>query len=250
MKWIIAAIIGALWHVLWVTWLSPISAAIPERVVEPPRVAYLSIEAQPDGYSFPDDLLALWSPSLFALPSRSGFSQSIEQEVLASHPRLEAPTLTSVYLSRVRESDDDGSPRYSVEPLSTIGGGLPPLLVERVLRNAFPAFTPSGEGVMWRLESDTIPLEEVRADALPAREPFIDQGAWVAVACVEVGPEGIVRHVYLESATDLPLRNRELVQALYRWRFKPASEDRTGKLILSYKGQPDMRRVGVEVTGP
>lgn len=140
---------AVLLHALW--GMMPISMPAAAEEEDPPQVtAY--IQALPGG----------WSPTLFSLPSITGFSGAMKQDRFETAPPLQSPLeLTEEIRIHAAGPIDEAS-----APSLSLGR---PTHVRSVLLPAPAVPEPASSG--WRLSFPLLPDRSVRLSRLPARRP-------------------------------------------------------------------------------
>ena len=232
--WLLAIPLAVSWFAVWGLLLQPFEY-MPSRSAPhfQPHVRYLATQTAGTAGGAQSDLRVMWSPVLFALPTPMGFSRASAAGEGRDHPRIQRPVIEPVLL----------------QP-APVGTGLPVVQV--------PTRPPFLDGVNFRLDgiapvfpavqasSNTLAFEFLDGLAggraldtpLPALPADLVADAWSIVAHLDVGREGGVRDVFLEVPTSSPEFNAAVAQALYHWRFAPASTAVSGVIHLHHAVRP------------
>lgn len=190
---------------------------------EPPRYTYWIENASPVGPDVWDvDPRALWSPALFALPTRVGFSPPRRKP--ASVPgALATSDAATLLLERPATPYAPGGllPRASLEASRRRDHAwASPDPVPDPLSG--PHLQPTGLSVEWPFG------EPAWLRPLDAGNPELLSGAraWEAVASVTIAADGEVTSVFLTQPTAERERNEAIVRALRRMHAEPGREGR------------------------
>ncbi|MCF7848722.1 MAG: hypothetical protein K9M45_07730 [Kiritimatiellales bacterium] len=193
----------------------------------PPSTGYLFSPTATAAASAAGDARLVWSPVLFAFPSKMGFSRDLLQERL--HTRLSFKQEREEESFLVAEDGllvgKDAVPVAKLS-LSSARRPGPPLPVSPV--------EPGGSELSSRriymapeLKSRLKGGVELSADLNKA-----GWSAWQALADVTVSEQGTVRHVFLEKPLQPPELNQAVLQTIYRLTFSPAAWPVHGRIEI------------------
>jgi len=224
-----SAVLAVVWFGFWGLLLQPADRkASAARPAKTPRVAFLPGPAARGGGVPHADLRALWSPVLFSLPTPMGFSRSVVSGDAALRLPLQQALSTPVLLAR------PAPPPHALlipSPADVLSGraAAGPLVPETPVFARAAAVT----GQAWQILLRGGLADAVwQAQPLPTAPADGSAGVWEAGAQLEVSREGVVQHVWLEAPTASSNLNNQLVHALLQWRGTPATNARTGHVLL------------------
>lgn len=202
-------------HVLWL--LTPLEYPQPPVRKEAPVVtAY--VRELPGG----------WSPTLFSLPSPTGFSGAMKEESFHTVPPLQSPL-------RLTESLRASPPEVNLpEQPMTWGERRTPTPLETVLPPPDSAAPPERAG--WRVDFLNGPDTEVRITRLPGETP--QNGKLELSGEVSFDVSGRVSSLLVHSTKKQDASVREAVNALRRMRAPDAPPDYRFRFRFSYR-QPE-----------
>lgn len=236
--WILAAVFALSWYGFWWFWLAPIQPA--GTVVAPvvPHVAVL-LSVPPGGASnVLSDARALWSPVVFSLPSRGGFSRLALTNEIGARPPLDAHPAEPIFLER---GDAPGSRGLAPE-------GLRDAMNEARKHLARAPDTGAGAAVFSIPATSAVPqvvlsdgLEDVRFQdtTVPDRPALRRDSSWEVSLHVEVGADGRVERAFLESGSASRELDSLLVRTVLAWRAEKPSGGRSGTVTFrSVNGPP------------
>ena len=228
--WVWAVLIALGWHAAWATWLA--QAHIPKRSLNPPRLAitYLpELNRDVDSTLQHGELLRVWSPSLFALPTATGFSGGLPVEQRGIKPPLDALKERALFVDRQGASNSRGGETRLAEKVA--------LEVARLTAPPPPGVTePVFETVKTRKKVDACEvffmgeLEDSGIRVLDVSQDGLDgvRGAWTAEAQLHVSEDGVVNHAFLIRRTPDEEFDRRLLSKLRAMRFQPMGTARMG----------------------
>lgn len=217
-KWIfieLAVCLAVMMHLLLFMAVRPADRSGLAGVLVPPRTHYLARPSSPS----PDqesDVRTVWSPVLFSLPSRMGFSRDMLDEKL--HTRLTFKQLddTERFLDVDRVSRSlDGTivPRNLTMAFSENAVPKPPSMESPALENrAAPRRVHMTSGLKQRLVGGIV---------LPPDLNKQGNAAWEVRADMTVSTQGAIRHVFLEQPLEDAALNQAIIRLLHGLRFKP-----------------------------
>ncbi len=201
------------------------------RIVRAPGAAlrYLPLPAEAGMDPAVADVRVMWSPALFALPSRAGFSGSTARRP-AGAPALEAPNRETALFT----PPPPASPAAAVlRPAPRDGVGLPALAFPPVFGTLAEA--PAGDRILALDDDVRSALEKAPLD--PAGPDAAAWEAWVRIAFDEAG---IPRHALIEriEPPETPPAVRVMLQRNARdWRATPGAA-REGRFHIRRSAPP------------
>lgn len=207
-----ALICTLLWFALWTLAFQP----EPVREMLPPVETNAGLRT-----ADARDIPRFSSPTLFALPSRQGFSDTFPEDRVNMTLQFESPDQPSYELppGSFREGDPNPAPLYEAVAFPRTEEHLPGSFQIR------PAIQPG------RVEYFFPPNLKNRLINQPDRNPPGELPESVRVR-LKVNADGIVERVFFET----PTQNQNLIAALMGLRFAPASEAAEGWVELRSKG--------------
>ncbi len=236
-KWVLAFVLAVASHGVWLFWLDTTWAVPREAPPAAPRWA-LAAWAENDTDHPLANILDVWSPATFALPTARGFSRALITEEISLRPPLHSPSEPALSLDRDR---------------------LRPAAVEAI-------FLPGWEQMRVKLDAQPLPLTTpVRADpvAAPVLPPapqiaYVDgvqerraehmaltedaalwgNTGWTAELTLYMDPWGVVRRVVVDQRAPDEQVTAQLVREAYAWRWTPAERSDTARVRVVYYGSP------------
>ena len=247
--WILAVAIGVLWHAAWFIWVVARPVDPRDPLARTTRASYVRLAVGERAGGGEDRAVrTLWSPVLFALPTRFGFSREVMDREVEMVPPLEAPAESSIYLKR---GDSDVSiPEIlrkvngagDMSRLGTWSGASDDL-------RAFAEAAIPDDDLRWSVQYGDVSREDVVSAVLPEGPVVYSEAAWEAVALIEIDEDGWVTGVVLEIPTESAARNRALLADLHRWRFTRADGVRRGRIALHHRSAKHAEASRIEHRG-
>jgi hypothetical protein len=156
-----------------------------------------------------------WSPVLFSLPSKMGFSRDLLEEQLQT-PTTHSPKVElESFLELDPVSRNTDAQIIPKELMLTAGGGKAPQLPVDTFTSPAKGFSSRRvymvPGLQERLLGGVVLPPELNK---PAATP------WEVRADVSISKQGTVRHVFLEHPLESTRLNRDVIQLLYGLHFK------------------------------
>jgi len=218
----LASVCSLAWFALWLTAFQP----MPERPVE-------SAPRPPAAFCPATDktLHSLQAPTLFALPSKEGFSGTFPERQVNVELSLERPRQPDTYLSRQPAAAPAPDQTQLIESIPLPQNKLPAPRAIRttVLRQPEPIalfFSPE-------LQSRAAEIKSINGiEILPVASVRIR---------LTVRPDGSVAHAFFED----PMENASLLSAIRQLRFSPATEESTGWLDIRFS--PSREKAGASL---
>lgn len=240
--WSWAVVLAVLWHVAWFTTVT--HRVPPARAYHPPRtqVAYVALPADADrGRSVQENILRVWSPALFALPTSTGFSGGATEERMGIKPPLQVPAGPAFLIART-----PSAPARETESRldRKVQSAFDRLRAAPEVGSDEPVFSPMLPSVPASLSLSFLGglstlLAEPSNLPVPAEMPA---GVWMAEAEMRVSREGHVQHVFLVQRTPTAELDQHVVKALRVLRFEPLQEALTGRVRVHYALQAPRER--------
>ena len=234
-KWVLAFMLAVASHGVWLFWLDT-TWAVPRDAppAAPPwTLATLSEDGTDQSLA---NVLHVWSPAAFALPTSRGFSRALITEEISLRPPLHSPSEPALSLDRDR---------------------LRPAAVEAI-------FLPGWEQMRVKLDAQPLPLTTpVRADPVGApilppvpQVAYVDgveerraehmaltedvhlwgHTAWTAELTLYMDPWGVVRRVIVDQRAPDEQVMAHLVREVSAWRWTPAERSDTARVRIVYYG--------------
>lgn len=223
LKWAGLALLVVATHSVWLwglrfSWIEPNDASATTT-----RWQLLSTceGGIPDGL---EQVLALRSPTVFALPFDEGFSQALGEQSVRVRPPVDQPPDLALSLTRSTLALED----YLAVPLPTWSD----LRWYRIPLSLEPLEVPSlASGIdIGPVESTPLSVRVIEGPERSAEflewrgnEPQSATAAWTAELMVSVNPVGSVQQVLLDRRTAEETINQELLRMAYQWRWEPTS---------------------------
>lgn len=199
-----------------------------------PSVSYLGAPPATSGrIAEGADIRAIRSPAVFSLPTAVGFTREILEQTPGTPPPVRVAEAPPPLLAR---SDVRALDRPTDARRLTVSVRAPDQGVSAPRRPTFAPREPDTNLVLHLIWLDG--LDTARTATLPVKpeSSWDDAKPWEASAVVDVGQDGIVRHVFLDRPTESQQRNVEITLAIRRYRFPPAGADRSGRLVVRFNG--------------
>lgn len=243
--WLLALPLSALWFGFWgLLWQPEAFTLSREAPLFTPHARFLPARTPADGGEVQSDLRVMWSPVLFALPTPMGFSRAPAAGDGHDRPRVQRPSLEPLLM-----------PPPSQQLAAVVPAPRLPALNQGALfrlDGATPVFTgmpvPTNTLVIDKLGGlAALACLEQPLPALPAE---LTADSWTIAAALEVGREGRVQHVFLDTPSASPAFNEQLTRAFFGWRFAPSTAAAQGVVHLHYGAAPKVPQPKPEVAAP
>lgn len=235
-NWILACVLAIASHLLWFFWLDT-SWSLPRGNTGFTAPQWTMVPLSGDTATQPlADMLGVWSPATFALPTSLGFSRSLLTEEIRLRPPLQSPSDIAMVLDREQLTRD-------AEPVVA----LPEWEYMRVKLDAEPLRVPvpSAVGDDERTLLPPAPRVEYMegVDARPAEHMLLPEDGhlwgptpWSAELTLHIDAWGVVTRVVVAQRVPDDSINHELIRAVYRWRWAPADREDTARVRIVYHG--------------
>lgn len=232
-----ACLLAVIGHGIWFFWLD-ITWAVPrDAVPSPPR---WTLVTRPD--TTPDhpltQMLEVWSPAAFALPTPVGFSRPLLTEEIRLRPPLHSPSETAMLLERRR-----------VQPPAESAVTLPEWEQLREQIEAHPLrlpsaptpqpdapVTPSPVPIVHRL--DGAEHRDVEHMTMTEDTTLWGTTSWSAELVLHIDPWGTVNQALVHRRAAYEPANKRLIQDAHTWRWAPADQADIVRIRLVYEGAP------------
>lgn len=201
--------------------------------LSPPTTFYASASTMPissSGY----DVRSVWSPVLFALPTKMGFSSELRRQNLGIQLSEPEQVKAEKFLDAVLPAHPADTP---------VDFSRPPLVQPR--RNG-PALPPVKSRGATFPEPQRIHLASGLAARLAGEitlPPSLQKGSeqpWQVDAEIHVSESGLVEHAFLRMRADSVELNDQVLRFIYGLRFSPAQSATDGDItISSLKAKPE-----------
>lgn len=221
----LAVSLAVMMHLLLFMAIRPASGDGLAGAPVPPETHYLahqsgSVPAQGS------DIRTVWSPVLFSLPSKMGFSRDLLQEKLHTRLTFRQPDETESFLDVNLASRDAGAEVIPQELMLTAGrraAPRPPSSVYHVGTRPAPHRVYIAPELKERLVGGVVLPPELnqRGDA-----------AWEVRADMSISKYGAIRHVFLEQPLEAAPLNQALIQLLHGLHFKSGEGPVDGRIEI------------------
>jgi len=207
----LAALCAIAWFALWLLAFHPVSGP---AFCSPTRPA-VAISPSPGAM-----LRSVQSPTLFAFPSKQGFSGTFPENRVSTHPMIERSRPPETYLSRRLVPAPAPDQTKLIEQVSLPQSELPAPgatqteVVRRPGRMTLfcsPELLPRANGIELPGDLEILSSTSIRIH-------------------LTVRPDGRVAHAFFES----PARQPALLNAVRKLRFSPAAEKTEGRLDIRF----------------
>jgi hypothetical protein len=175
---------------------------------------------------------AVWSPVLFSLPTRVGFSEILLEGAELARPPLETGSESAMFLERVA-----GTARASsAVELGPITNRFQQWRSVEIPNQVQAPIMPRPSGITERgFEAefvDGLLASDFEVMGWPLQAGGLSNSAWRALAHITTDDRGSVVHVMLEEGTGSAILNEAIVRNLSTWRLKKPGSGRQGKVIV------------------
>ena len=210
---VVAVVVASTMHLLLFAAVRPRNGG-PADVPVPPETSYMfpdPLEAEPNAIS----VRTLWSPVLFSLPSRMGFSSELQDREERMRLSFSRPAMVECFFEVDPSSlvSDASIDRQKLMLTASTGGApLPPadLFQSPGKRPSAPRASLS-PGLRERLVGGIVLPPGLNR---PAATP------WEVHATVRVAADGVVQHVFIDKPLESAALNQQVLRLLYSLRFK------------------------------
>jgi len=236
-KWVLAFVLAVASHGVWLFWLDT-TWAVPRDV--PPKASRwaLATWSEDDADLSLANVLDVWSPATFALPTSRGFSRALMTEEISVRPPLHSPVEPALSLDRDR-----------LRPAPVAAVFLPEWAQMRVKVDAqpLPLTTPVRADPVAAPVLPPTPhiayvdgVEERQAEHMALTEDVDLWGntGWTAELTLYMDPWGVVRRVIVDQRAPDEQITAHLVREAYAWRWAPADQSDTARVRVVYYGAP------------
>jgi len=219
-------------HMAWWLAVSPSRATIaPVAGATPPKFSYHSFPSRGADASG-GDLRELWSPVLFSVPTRMGFSAPL----LAGVANLRPPENPGAGAPVLEERGRYEPPAAGPGPHDHIASSISSLVVRAVSAPAFAPRKSSTNVILHIVWTDQRGMPRYQSVDVGGAEPWVDRKPWDAQAVLELSDQGSVTHVFLEKPTASKDRNAALVRILSTLNMGPHDMARFGRVTVRSEG--------------
>jgi hypothetical protein len=232
--WMPAAVVAVGWFAFWWMLLGLQPATTPSQRPTVPRVTVL-----PGG----DAGREFRSQALFALPSPQGFSSAALTNAIGTRPPLAAPVEPPVFLERVAARGLRSTAGLSPDVGPSVSVSLTGLPVRVAEAPVFPPPAATSQTIQVELSAG-LAGQQFQSAEIPDDPRIRGDKDWEATAFIDVGADGRVRDVLLETPSQSDKLNSLLVRTLWRWRMAPADGPRSGRITLRWIGRPQRAEPG------
>lgn len=180
------------------------------------------------------DARLIWSPLLFSLPSKMGFSY----DLLQKKPRSPSPDLAPVELGNFLEvhlSTRDTERQIVPQELMLTTFGSPAPKLPAVKKNSNDP-SPAARRVY---VAPQLKQRLVGGIVLPPELNKTTDTAWEALASINVSGQGTVQHVFLDHPLESTEINSQILRLLYGLRFKPGKDSLDGRIEIYSSQKPN-----------
>ncbi len=215
----VALVCSLAWFALWLTAFQPMPEPLVEFAQQPPAAFCPATDKT---------LHSLQAPTLFALPSKEGFSGTFPERQVNVELSLERPRQPDTWLSRQPAAAPAPDQTQLIESIPLPQNKLPAPGVVRttVIRQPEPIalfFSPE-------LQSRATEIKSINGiEILPVASVRIQ---------LTVRPDGRVAHAFFEK----PMENTALLSTVRQLRFAPAPEETAGWLDIRFS--PSREKAG------
>lgn len=182
------------------------------------------------------EFLTVAAPTLFAFPTKVGFSRPLVTERIAVRPPVDRPPEMALYLHRTNAVHN-----------GTHAVTLPSWPALRGQRTELPLQWPEPEQTVERMGAQTHATPRMYSLVSEAGRELerIDWSGeteqwggapWAADVVVHINPMGVVTHVLLDESTAAPEANERLLRVLYAGRWAPAATTDALRYHVVYAG--------------
>lgn len=222
----LAVCLAIMMHLLLFLAVRPATGNALSGVPVPPATAYL---ANPSG-QLPGggggNARTLWSPVLFSLPTKMGFSGEMLNENLKTRLTFSRPIESEQFL-KMDAAPGGTEPSLDPQALMVTGGSVSPRLPVETLQAAEKKPAPRrvyvAPGLKERLVGGVVLPPELNQGAA---------GSWEVRAEVGISKQGRVEHVFLDRPLESPSLNRQVLQLLYGLRFSSGAGPVDGSIEI------------------
>ena len=192
---------------------------------------------------------AIWSPTIFSLPSESGFSRGALTNGIGGRPPLQVRGSDSLFLDPPRGEAAKSGFRYAPDLKESVREALTNLSDRLPDTYVFGLAASTGIGVQVKLSSG-LERKHLRTMDVPPDDILLKDKAWNATAFVEFNKEGKVSGVFLETKSSFEDVDALLIHALWRWQIEDAREPLSGRVTFRSPGRPQVAAGPQSTVGP
>ena len=230
-RWLPYALTALALHLVW--WYAVPARRATAAVPAPARPAFSYLGARHGGVPrAEDEVLSMWSPVLFSVPTRMGFSAPLLRDADGlrppDNPALAVPILAArgTYLP----------PGMGPGPHDQLVSAMSSLVVRTVAPPAFPPRKAGTNVLLHIIWTDQRGAPRYQSVDVANADPWVDRKPWDAQAFLELDEQGAVTHVFLEKPTPLKDRNAALIRVLAALRMGPDDMARSGRVTVRSEG--------------
>lgn len=225
-KWAMAFGTSLLLTVGW--WLLFAPASQPEARALPlySFMSYYPVLSDGDKGLSPDSVLrAEWSPMLFSLPSKFGFSGQVDDRRSSLVPRVEIPPLQPMYSPRTQQAAEEETAYVDGWWIEQKHGPFPDLPLYRAAQvQRHKVADPVRVSAPQLLLVEGV-LDHLEYRPLPDLNVFTNAGIFRVQ--ISFASNGMVRHAWVDpQPSDLAVPGK-LLLALHTWRAVPGEQPRS-----------------------
>jgi hypothetical protein len=232
--WTAAAGLSLSLHLGWFLLMDVESAPAYQRQIEMLPLRTMTIEDESSEWR---ELLAMYSPSTFALPSRAGFSRPLLEGAISLRPPVQPATEYAMLLERSELAGVQQDRMIVFPSLDSVRRRVPEFeLMTGSADSQAPIPATRQAGVpSWQI-IQAPPDRAIDHHALTAPAQGWGATPWLVECRIIVDADGWVRQVLLERRSPSAELNAHLVRQLHGWRWpaKSGAEPLHMQIILRY----------------
>lgn len=224
------------WHVLWAVALAPAPELLSRPPVRVPQLLFApAVEPSDEDQTDPR---AIWSPTLFSLPTPMGFSRSAFDRRAGARPP-DVPTLAASYVI-------ERLPAGPAAPLFDRAAPLAEQVSGRLFEVGPPPLGPAAFSPPTNVALPGVQVEFAGELAgrqwaswmLPDMPAALRRRPWEVTAAVESDDGVRLTHVFLEVPTAFPEVNQLVEGALRRARLAAGTPVSSGRVVIRSAAPP------------
>ena len=244
--WFLAVAMALAWFVFWGFWLSPAPPVARAGVSGAPAVSFLQVASTDDVLSASH---AVWSPAVFSLPSKAGFSRDALTNAIGARPPLQSGGTNALFLVPPVVAAENSSFKFAPpleesvrSALTNLPGGVPEAPV-------YGGAATTNTGVQVELSAG-LEHRQIKTMDVPGEDILLKDKPWEVVAFVEFNAEGKVSGVFLDVKSQFDDVNVSLIRALWRWQVADVREPMGGRVTFRSPGRAQVAGEARKAVGP